>query len=142
MKEIVLNNCKLGNDSLERLFDQLHESAVERISLSSPELKNRNQLTRYDRLIALIKKSSTLKTLEMSNIEINPNNGILENSKNAALKVIDLSDNTNVKGISTTIKSLNLSRNNITIPFSLPLTACELQYLNLSYNKIPYYHFK
>jgi len=62
-KEIILNNCKLGNDPLEKLFDRLRNSAVERLSLSSPELKNRNQLTRYDRLISLIKNSSTLRVL-------------------------------------------------------------------------------
>lgn len=77
MKEIVLNNCKLGNDALETLFDRLHDSTIERISLSSPELKHRNTLTRYERLISLIKTSPTLRVLQLSNIEIHPDNGLL-----------------------------------------------------------------
>ena len=58
------------------------------------------------------------------------------------LKHLDLSDNTAVKGISPSLISLNLAKNNISIPFELPLAPCLVQVLNLSYNKIPYYHFK
>ena len=68
IKELYLCNCKLGNDALEELFTKLHKSTIEKISLSSPELKNRNQLTRYSKLISLIKKSPTLHTLLLSNI--------------------------------------------------------------------------
>lgn len=90
----------------------------------------------------LIKESNSLETLNLSNIEINPENGIFEACKSASLKHLDLSDNSNVKGISPSLISLNLARNNITTPFDLPLTPCLLQSLNLSHNKIPYYHFK
>lgn len=50
---------------------------MEKISLSSPELKDRNQLTRYEKLIELIKESKTLTALNLSNIEIQPENGIM-----------------------------------------------------------------
>lgn len=58
------------------------------------------------------------------------------------MKRIDLSDNTNVRGICPTLKSLNLSKNGITVPFDQPIVPSELEHLNLSYNKIPYYQFK
>jgi hypothetical protein len=53
------------------------ESSIRRLSLSSPEVKNRNQLTRYTQIIALIKQSKTLTYLELSNIEIQPDNHIM-----------------------------------------------------------------
>lgn len=142
IKELSLRNCKLGNDALEKLFMRLVDSVIEKISLSSPELKDRNQLTRYTRLIELIQQSSTLHTLELSNIEIRPDSQILESARGTSLKHIDLSDNGNVSGICPTILSLNLSHNGITSPFSFPMTSNELEYLNISSNKIPYYHFK
>lgn len=76
-KELSLCNCKLGNDVLEDLFVRLKDSVIEKICLSSPELKDRNQLTRYERLIELIQTSSTLHTLELSNIEIHADSFIL-----------------------------------------------------------------
>jgi len=66
----------------------------------------------------------------------------MENAKNTSLKKLDLSDNTNVRGVCSTLVSLNLSRNGISAPFDFPLVPLELQYLNISYNKIPFYHFK
>lgn len=60
----------------------------------------------------------------------------------SCLKHLDLSDNNSVRGISPNLLSLNLSRNNISAPFDLPLTPCLVQSLNLSYNKIPFYQFK
>jgi hypothetical protein len=47
-----------------------------------------------------------------------------------------------VCGTCQTLTSLNLSRNSITTPFALPIPPSELTHLNLSYNKIPYYHLK
>lgn len=66
----------------------------------------------------------------------------MEKCKNSNLQHLDLSDNTNVKGICPSLLSLNLSRNLLSMPFDLPLPSCQLQSLNLSYNKIPYYSFK
>ena len=36
IQQLSLNNCKLGNDVLETLFVQLMDSAIVKISLSSP----------------------------------------------------------------------------------------------------------
>lgn len=47
-----------------------------------------------------------------------------------------------MRGIAPSLHSLNLARNGVSFPFTLPLSPCELQYLNLAQNKIPYYHFK
>lgn len=66
----------------------------------------------------------------------------MQNCRNTSLKKLDLSDNTNVRGVCPTLYSLNLSKNGISAPFDFPLAPLELQYLNLSYNKIPFYHFK
>jgi hypothetical protein len=66
----------------------------------------------------------------------------MELCRGTNLKHLDISDNTNVKGICSTLLSLNLSKNGIVSPFELPLPPCQLQNLNLSYNKIPYFYFK
>lgn len=66
----------------------------------------------------------------------------MERIRNTNLQHLDLSDNTNVRGINPSLLSLNLSRNNISSPFDVPLPPCQLQSLNISYNKIPYYLFK
>ena len=78
----------------------------------------------------------------LSNVEIQPDNSIMERARNTNLKHLDLSDNTNVRGINPSLLSLNLSRNGLSSPFDTPLPPCQLQSLNISYNKIPYYLFK
>lgn len=75
-------------------------------------------------------------------MDIQPDSLIIETCRNSNVKHLDLSDNTGVKGISPTLLSLKLSRNAITIPFSYPMLPNELHLLDLSYNKIPYSHFK
>ena len=66
----------------------------------------------------------------------------MESVKSSSLKHLDLSDNTNVRGINPTLLSLNLSKNSINTPFDLPIPPCQHQSSNLSYNKIPYFLFK
>ena len=75
-------------------------------------------------------------------MDIQPDCMILESCRNTSLRHIDLSDNTNVKGIAPSLLSLNLSRNSIVIPFTYPMLPNDLNYLNFSYNKIPIYQLK
>lgn len=69
-------------------------------------------------------------------MDIQPDCMILEGCRNTSIRHIDLSDNTNVKGIACNLLSLNLSRNSIVAPFTYPMSSNDLNYLNLSYNKI------
>jgi hypothetical protein len=142
LKELYLGNCRLGNDILEELFMRLHASLLERLSLSSPEVKSRNQLTRYKALLSLMQASKTLHTLELANMDIQPDCQIIENCRNTAIRHLDLSDNTSVKGICPSLLSLRLARNAITLPFSYPMLPNELLLLNLAHNPIPPCHFK
>lgn len=75
-------------------------------------------------------------------MEIQKENGILEQTKGCALQELDLSKNKFVCGINSTIKSINLSHNGIMEPFHLPLTECKAEELNLSSNPITCFHLK
>ncbi len=72
-------------------------------------------------LISLIQSTRTLTTLELGNMDIQPDCLIIENCRNTTVKHLDISDNTNVKGNCHTLLSLNLTRNAITAPFSYPM---------------------
>jgi hypothetical protein len=105
-------------------------------------VKDRNQLTRYKSLIGLIQSSGTLQTLELSNMDIQPDSLIIENCRNSSVKHLDLSSNTNVKGSCPTLLSLSLARNAIAVPFTYPMLPNDLQTLNLSHNRIPNSQFR
>ena len=119
MNELVLSNCNLKNDDLEKLFEMLLETPIKKLILSSPDLKDRNQLTKYDKLYELIKKSKTLKILGLSNIQIISENEIFIKSKDTILEGIDLSKNTDIVGMNKTLYDVNLSWNNISSPEGL-----------------------
>lgn len=72
LRSLYLRNCGLHNEQLEELFIILEGLPLEVLSLSSPDLKDRNNLTKYLGLCHFIERSKDLKVLELSNIQIHP----------------------------------------------------------------------
>lgn len=90
----------------------LTPTPIKCLILSSPDLKDRNQLTKYEALYSFIENSS-IEALGLSNIQIHPDNEIFLRSKDTTLKKIDLSKNTDVCGMNKTLLEVNLSWNAI-----------------------------
>lgn len=78
------------------------------LSLSSREVNDKNHLTRYDKLYELMVKCVTLKELYLSNCSIDKDNKIFEYIKGSSIKVVDLSYNEKVIGMSHFLEVLNL----------------------------------
>ena len=47
LKTLTLSNCNLKNENLEFLFETLQGIPIKKLILSSPDMKDRNQLTKY-----------------------------------------------------------------------------------------------
>lgn len=47
LQELILKNCGMKNEDLCLLFTILLETPIKRLSISSPDIKDRNNLTRY-----------------------------------------------------------------------------------------------
>lgn len=68
---LYLNNCNLHNAQLDHLFDLLLVFAkIELLCLSSPQVSNKNHLTRYEKLYYLIQNCKSLKDLRLSSCSI------------------------------------------------------------------------
>ncbi len=82
----------------------------------------------------------------LSNCSIHQENDIFLHLKNSSLRVIDLSYNQKVVGISPLLEVLNLQGNEISRPDAMFNNECksrnELKVLNLCGNPIQHYDFK
>ena len=47
LKTLTLSNCNLKNENLEFLLETLQGIPIKKLILSSPDMKDRNQLTKY-----------------------------------------------------------------------------------------------
>lgn len=128
----------MKNEELCNLFKILVDTPIKILNISSPDIKDRNNLTKYDELYNFIEQSKTIQSLEMSNIQIHPNNQLFVKAKKSkTLTRLDLSKNTGVSGIYKNLTHLNLSWNNITDPKSLKCLDTSIIKLDLTGNQIP-----
>lgn len=60
LHDLILKNCGMKNEELCMLFKLLLGTPIKRLSICSPDIKDRNNLTRYSELYELIENSETL----------------------------------------------------------------------------------
>lgn len=57
LQELILKNCSMKNQDLCELFQILIETPIKRLSICSPDIKDRNNLTKYEELYKLLQNS-------------------------------------------------------------------------------------
>lgn len=63
IQELTLKNCGMKNDELCKLFEILKATNIKILNISSPDLKDRNNLTKYEELYSLIETAPSLECI-------------------------------------------------------------------------------
>lgn len=62
----------MKNEELCKLFEVLKQTNIKILNISSPDLKDRNNLTKYEELYSLIENAPSLECIQLSNIQVSP----------------------------------------------------------------------